>query len=58
MGIIAAGNSESEKLNNIIAFWAMATTQLSIRSGLSTAAHDLLSVATTRPKNLLQLVQL
>ena len=36
---------EKEKWTNTMAFWSIATTQLSIRSGLSTAAHDLLMVA-------------
>ena len=36
---------EREKWSNSIAFWSIATTQLSIRSGLSTAAHDLLIIA-------------
>ena len=34
---------QKEKCRNVVAFWLMAVTQLSVRSALSTAAHDLLS---------------
>ncbi|XP_075245489.1 battenin-like isoform X1 [Convolutriloba macropyga] len=44
MATLQPNKEKEEKKQNIVAFWVMATTQLSIRSGLSTSAHDLLSI--------------